>query len=1460
MATVPFLCNDDSFGPSVGGTCRGGFDFSVVFEESIFSIGPAALLLLTIPLRVFQLHRRRRKVKNTTLHVAKLSVIATFAALQVALIVIISQSPPVSRVSIASASLDLAAALGIGLLSHLEHSRSIHPSFLLTIYLLTTFILDLARVRTQWLIRNNSAIAAILTVSTLQKLVLLVLEDLSKRNYLIRALSSRSLAFEATSGLFSRTLFFWLLPLLLVGYKGILRASDLFLGLSRLESRRVSERLSKSWVQCKKDSQDKATKKTVLVRTVVRAFGWEYIGVVFPRLCVVGLKLAQPFLVQSAVRFVDSSTVERENGYGLIGAYALVYTGIAIFTGWYQHITYRLVVMIRGGLVAMIYDKMLYVKSSTTGDSAAVTLMGTDVERIAEVLPQVGDVWADCLQVAIAIYLLERQLGVVCVIPVVVAIVACTSSFGVGKFVTARQRIWLEAIEKRIHTTSQILGEIKSVKMMGLSEKMTSIIQGMRIAELKHSVHYRKLSVTNTCLVNVPMIITPVLTFAAFVTTGNGHDTSFNVNKAFTSLSILTLLGSPTASIVFAIPSLYSVVGCFQRIQKFLLQESRDDVVQDTNRDSLTGLQHSAEDGTELRTLIRGSQYIPDELFQDTVMITNGSFGWSTSSAPVIQSIDIRIPKAAITIITGPSGSGKSTLLKGILNETPTSSGSVYVEPVSKAFCDQTPWIVSGSIRENILGTLDLEEPWYNVVVRACALERDFANLPAGDYTEVGSKGVMLSGGQKQRVAIARAVYARKRLAIFDDVLSGLDTATAESVFASVFGSQGLLREIGATVIFVTHDLRLLRYANNIIQLTDDGRVAKQGSFEDLRQFFHWKENVGYQNQTNSTTFTAPCTIEEDVPQPTQPRESSENARQRGDLSIYKYYISAMGLGSLSIYASIIACEATATGMQYIWLNWWTSAATQNNASTSVNTWIGVYALFALLESAGIALACVYLFMWIVPKSAKNLHWQLLQAVINAPMSVLTKIETGFLVNRFSQDMRLIDMTLPAALANSSFQFASCVTGAILTTIAVKYVAVLLPVLCGALYLVQKFYLRTSRQLRLLEIETKAPLHSHFIETQAGITTIRAFSRNAKASQQNIDLLDASQRPFYLLLSVQRWLTLVLDLIVAGLAIFLITLATTLRSSISAGLLGIALVNVMSLGETLSNLVQFWTSLETSLGAIARVKEFVEETPVDVDGDSDVVASSHESFPEGVAVTFEEFSAAYDQHGTNVLSNINLVIAKGEKVAICGRSGSGKSTLLTTLLRLLPHTSGNISLGNTSLSSIPQGQLRRKVITLPQEPFLFPGTVRLNIDPFGIAATDQIINTLKKVKLWDGNLASKEGGLDAELKAEDLSHGQRQLFCLARALLRKSEGWMLVLDEPTSSVDSQTDALMQRLIREDFADFTIIMIAHRLESILDFDKVAVLEKGRLVEFDNPTMLKTREGSAFRALIEKGMGV
>lgn len=362
------------------------------------------------------------------------------------------------------------------------------------------------------------------------------------------------------------------------------------------------------------------------------------------------------------------------------------------------------------------------------------------------------------------------------------------------------------------------------------------------------------------------------------------------------------------------------------------------------------------------------------------------------------------------------------------------------------------------------------------------------------------------------------------------------------------------------------------------------------------------------------------------------------------------------------------------------------------------------------------------------------------------------------------------------------------------------------------------------------------------------MATLRAFGWSEAAIQKNDQLLDVSQKPFYLLLCVQRWLTLVLDMVVAVIAILLMSLAVALRSRIDPGFLGVAMVNVMSLSSALTNLVNFWTLLETSLGAVSRIKDFTENTVSENLPGEDQLPQPE--WPAKGNLSLHGVSAAYNLDDAPVLSNINLSITHGQKVAICGRTGSGKSSLILALLRMIDLTEGTVIVDGVDTSTVPRDLLRSKFVTLPQEFFSLTGTVRFNADPLGQVSDGQIIAALEQVQLW--KLIQTKGGLDANMNNNLLSHGQIQLFSLARAMLQESP--ILILDEPTSSVDAENDALIQRLLRERFNNHTIIMIAHRLKSVIDFDKIAVLDHGKLAEFDSPEVLLAKP-SIFRSMYQ-----
>ncbi|KAK6063577.1 Multidrug resistance-associated protein 1-like protein 2 [Seiridium cupressi] len=1380
MNNVSNVCHDELFGPAVATeSCRGGFDFTVLFEESVLSIPLSAGFLLIAPIQVARIFKAVSAVRpSLLLSMFKLQVhvinigwqVSTlvYAGLNLALLILWASGHGfTTRATLASSVSSLCAALALAVLSQVQHGKSPRPSFIITGYLIISLPLNGARVRTAWLLASDKHLMpAILTAALAVQVLILVLETKNKRKILAGAY--RSLSREATSGLLSRGLFWWLRHLLSDGSRRILAVEDLESINEKLRSSKLSSELQVRWMNKSEnylsplaprlssstltlphasEKVDHNRHKHALALATLSAWRLELAKIALPRLCLVALSLAQPFLIHHIVETISAPISQQtwNQGYGLIGAVALVYTGIPIATGFYQHLSFRLMAMVRGGLISLIYEKIVQSPSTQVGDSAAMTLIGTDVERICETWHLVvAQSWASVIQLAFAVWFLQMQIGPVCVTPVIVALVATAMSVRAAGFVTARQKVWLEAIQARINFTAHTLGSMRSVKMLGLSNKFESLIQGMRVTELDLSKRFRRLSSFNVCLVNLPSLFSQFFTFATFAIAAKVQGNSFvTVSQAVTALSILSILMEPLGTVLVVIPQAYAALGCFQRIQDFLASESWDDKrlpecpLETTNLESHdkpdtiqtpSGYNHVEMIQRPQSTL---KEPLPRTIFNsDHVIIHNATVGWRGSSH-VIKDMSLRIGQNHhLTVILGPVGCGKSTILKAILGEATIFNGSVWISSKELAYCDQSPWVSNGSVRENIVSGTDFDAAWYNTVIHACALQVDLLQLSDGDATNVGSKGVSLSGGQKQRLTLARALYARKPIAVLDDVLSGLDAATHDIVTTRVFGADGLIRKLGMAAILATHSVSLCAIADQTIILNDQGQIIQQSSSENMASLA--PQLAGDDGSTASSGNSPPPKISAGETQGSSTKR--DDKRQVGDLSIYLYYFSSLG-----------------------WLS---------------------FALFV------------------------------------------------------------------AALA----------------IVAVSYFAAVLPFVACALFFLQRFYLRTSRQLRLLDLEAKAPLYSHVLESLQGIATIRAYGWTSNHVAKNLALLDRAQKPYYLLLCIQRWLTLVLGLTVAGLAILLTTLGVTLRSRLDAGFLGVALVSMMNLGQSLAALITFWTLLETSLGAISRVKTFSEDTPTEKPReivDTRILAG----WPSQGSVVIENWSAHYNGHP--VLRNIDISIQAGEKVAICGRTGSaasGKTSLLLSLLGMVEESTGRIVLDDVDLALVPKDVTRQKLTCLTQDPFLFGGSVRLNADPHGEATDTDIISALQKVGLWD-IFRSKESTetshplkfsiLDMKMEEDFLSQGQRKLFCLGRALLRKSP--VLVLDEPSSGVDASTESYIEAIVESEFATSTVIMATHSLAGVRRFDKVVVLDGGVLLEYGEPEELLARVDGAFAKL-------
>lgn len=1400
----------------------------------------------------------------------KLGAIATYVVLELTLLVLaIVGSLHVTGLFVAASALKLAAALFMMVLSVMDHSRSPRPSILLNSYLFLTLLLDGAQARTLFLSsggRPEITYSSIFSAALALKLGIFFLEARQKSRWVGWDVKEHSP--EETSGIFSLGGYSWLNKLFLAGYSNVLKVKDLYPLDSTLNGKLLHDRFSRNL-----DYGGLKGDKIGLVKVLIRTLNINLLLPIPFRLAMLGFTLAQPLFTQSLLEYLSKPERDPNVGYGFIGACILIYSGIAISSALYWYFHRRMLTMARSMLVTETYIKATKTRLGTGDDGAAVTLMSTDIERINVGFLSMHETWASLIQAALASWLLYNQLGAAFAAPIAVVTV-CFLGLGIlVKFTGDSQRAWMAGNQKRVGLTATVISSMKNLKISGLSTTVRDYVQALRVSELAAGSRFRKITIIAALFGYIPFLISPPLTFAF-------AQRNLDVPRIFTSLSYLVLLTNPLTQVFQTIPLLISGLACLGRIQAFLESEARCDF-----RDVVTDPKHHFEKApVDKEHSAQAADNAPPP-----VVIRNGKFGWEANKF-VLRDINTQIPQSSLTMIIGPVGSGKSTICKALLGEVPFNEGSVTLSTrfPHVGFCEQSVFLSNGTIRDNIVRYSHFDEQRYAEVIKVTALGFDLATLPQNDMTNIGSDGITLSGGQKQRVSLARALYLQSDLLVLDDIFSGLDADTEEQVFRQVFGPDGLLRRRRTTVILCTHSIRHLPLADYVIAL-GEGTVIEQGTFEELMAREGYIQRLGLRggSESDATSEAAPSAKHSVEPEAEELNNASTNPalmepdrgelRQIGDRTVYKHYFKSMGVLLATCSFFLAALWGFFTNFPTIWLTYWTSDVYSEHPVHSYAYYGGIYALLQVSALISLLLFGIAIAIISVRRAGANIHQEALQTLVRAPLSFFTTTDTGVVTNLFSQDLNLIDTELPNALLNTLFCVFQGIGQAAVLVTSSPYLAISYPFLGLLLYVVQKFYLRTSRQLRLLDLEAKSPLYTHFIDTIKGMVTLRAFGFVSDDIQKNALLVDTSQRPAYLLSMIQQWLNVVLELVVAVLATVLTALAVQLHSN--SGFTGASLVTLMSFGENLSGIVIFFTRLETSIGAIARLKTFNETVkPEDKDGE-DLVPP--EDWPQKGVIEMKGISASYGARtGTNemdetlnlALRNINLTISSGEKVAICGRTGSGKSSLIALLLKLLdpiPGTDSNVLIDNAPLHRIDRSVLRQRIIAVPQEAVFLPdgSTFRANLDPTDISTPAECEAVLAKVDLLQ--FVQDRGGLDAPMSTRTLSAGQRQLMSLGRALLRRGgrarhllrpggsgvEGGILLLDEVSSSVDHETERIMQETIKTEFKDYTVVAVSHRLDMIMDYDRVVVMDKGEIVEVGKPTVLAAQEGTRFHELAE-----
>lgn len=1404
-------------------------------------------------------------------------LLSAFTTAQLAVLILRATNLQVtSKASVAASTLDFVAACVLFVLSCFEHSRSVAPSTIIGLYLAISVPFDAVRLRTHYLLRSHASttIAAFLSLSLVVKCTVLVNEAVEKRSLLHARY--RDLPPEATSGVYNKSIFWWLNPLLKIGFGKNLDVEDLFNLDQELASANISSRFRQRWARANFRGQH------TLLLTTGRVLLWPLIVAALPRLVLSVARFSQPFLNRTTITYIGNRDDQQISvGWGLVGAYFLVFLIQGLSSAAYQHLLGRCAAQIRGGLISLIYEKTLELRIGATDPSASLTLMSSDIQRMVETVPVIHDTWLGFFEVGIAMFLLYLELGQACYAPAIVYVLQILGTGWVTKVISQYQKRWLEAIQTRVSFTSALLHSIRNVKLLGLSTIIKERTQRLRVDEIEACKKFRAMNNVIIVFQNSSGVFAPFATFLLYYLQARASNQPLDLATSFSILTILRLVETPMNTLCYSTPHIASSVACFQRIQQYLMaqqwHDARLSLCHTKDTDDVWSKTMNERQSIELRTLSSARR----PLTKEALVLKDCSFGWSDDNV-VLKDIDVSVSDGCIAMIIGPVGCGKSTLIKSILSETHLSQGFVYLRTKSIAFADQEPWIQNGTIRDAIRGpkaweNQPLDHQWYQEVIAGCGLLEDLKSLAKGDLTFIGSKGISLSGGQKQRIALARALYSRPEILLLDDVFSGLDTDTEDHVFRQLFGRLGLVRRENITVVMVTHATHRLPYADLIVSLDRNGRVTEQGNYNTLARTGGYVESLDIklkqemqdtkQAETPEDFHTSKANkaFEMSTSQTNDDADKQDLLRRTGDWSAYRYWFKSAGYVSsaLSFIEASLWMGAVQTPGVLIKIFSNGNSLDTNASSARSTTFIAVFGVTTAIAALSLIAIAWQVFLDMVPRSSRNLHLNLLQTVLDAPLSFFTRTDIGTITNRFSQDMGLIDAELPYAYADFVLSLVSCIAGlGLMSASGSGYFAATIPVLLFVLYMVQRYYLRTSRQMRLLDLEQKAPLYTMFAETASGVPTIRAFGWAGKFEERNLTLLDQSQRPFYLMMCIQRWLALVLDMIVVVLVTVLVVVIISQRSSIEPGLAGIGLLSTVGLSSSLTSLVRMWSALETSIGAICRLREFFQTT--ESEHEPQEIASIRRGWPENGEVQFHSFSASYSRDSDLILKDIGLKARRGERIGICGRSGSGKSSMLASLFHLLEFRSGLIVVDGVDVATLPRELLRSKLNVIPQEPWwVTTETVRFNMDPWtaGLEGRDAsrttnrdetFISALSRCQVWQ--VIEEKGGLDAVMTTDFLSHGQRQLFCLARAMLRESK--VVILDEVSANVDVKTDELMQQVIREHFHNCTIIAVAHRLHTIDDSDRVVVLSHGRIAELDDPTVLLNTPGSRFKELYDK----
>ena len=1235
--------------------------------------------------------------------------------------------------------------------------------------------------------------------------------------------------------LFSRLTLWWVTPLVRLGYKRRLEQDDLW----ELQSKDDANALSETFLTLLEDYRDSdGLISSKAIWKVFRRMFWEdLLKMMISQLFYETTRFAGPVLLHSIVEYISDPNRNSYSGY--IYACGLFLSQL-IGTIFQSQSSFRAVnigLRARNALSLATFRHVLKLDNGgreTMSNGEVLNLLTTDVQVPVEFMRAWARVWCAPLTLTAGIVYIYFYIGYSVLFGLILMVLFVPITLKVGKVQTKLQGLKMKATDLRVkHVTETMLG-IKVLKLNAWEGALLDVLNQTREQEMKSISklqYYRGL--TMPFAIAIPNIAS-VITFASYILLGN----ELGPARAFTVVAAFVNVRSPFVSLPIGIMTLSRALVSENRFCSFFSRHERQAPVQSSFR--------------ELYSIPKqdDSEY--------AVYCKDASFIWNAASFK-LEHITMNVPKGALVAIVGRVGDGKSSLCSALLGEMTKTSGSFEING-SLALCTQEPFIMNRTLRDNILFESPMERERYDATLAACALVDDLVSLPGGDLTEIGERGINISGGQKSRVALARAVYSNSDVYILDDVLSAVDAHVGKHIFNECVTK--LLKN--TTRIFITNQLHLLDKVDHVIMM-EQGRIVEQGAFKDFQGdpksqiwSLYEKSNAIVSNeikeeQVSTTPSAPPQDIQDDDKNEKKGKLVEKESRGAGSglkYSLLKEYWYA-GTGSSAVLSLSLLGVFVLTEICFLsidsWLAWWSQ---QPPGKISDQTFLGIYfgltaAFFLILCVRAISFAAFAI------EACRSLYYRLQNNVFYLPMSFFWQEPLGRVINRLTKDTNDVDVNLP--LSWQWFLMTTVRVFGILAIIAWSSPYFLIGVVpLGILYsLMREYYRRTSRELQRLESVLRSPVYSHFSETLLGATTVRAYDKTATWLQSACYLVNWNYRAKFAVETTQIWLSMRLE--VLGALVVLSTGICVVATSVEPGLAGLALAYSLNIVINLNMTVQQATLVESQMNAVERIVEYI-DLPIEKQSHDEKM---DKSWPHEGHVIFESVSLSYRENLEPAVTNLNVDIPPGTKVGIVGTTGSGKSTIMVILFRLHSISSGRVLIDGIDISNISVHLLRSRITCIPQDPVLFSTTFRKNIDPFDQYDDDAIWKAVDSAHLRS-TVDAFPSGLETMITGAgaNISVGQRQLICIARATLRNSG--LIMMDEATASIDSQTDAIIQDRVRNGFPRCTMLIIAHRLETVLDLDKIMVMDHGTLCEYgDTATLLKIENGMLAKLVQSRG---